>query len=96
MTWRLECGACGRDVPKPLATVCPDCEKPLLARYDLASLDGATLKEAWSARPDGMWKYRELMPLEPEEAPVTRAVRSSAAALLTAPARWAWMRNPAR
>ncbi|WP_419941692.1 threonine synthase [Candidatus Palauibacter sp.] len=71
MSWRLECGACGRLAARPLATVCPDCGKPLLARYDLADLDGEALRRAWAARPAGMWRYREIMPLDPDEEPVT-------------------------
>ena len=43
--------------------------KPLLARYDLAAirLDAATL----AARPGGMWKWRELLPLPEGVEPVT-------------------------
>ncbi len=69
--WRLECGDCGADVPTEDATVCPSCEKPLLVRYDLTSLDGAGLKTAWSTRRGGMWRYRELLPLHEGEHPVT-------------------------
>ena len=71
MSWHLECGACGKEAVKPLATVCPDCEKPLLARYNLKELDFEQLQETWAKRPPGMWRYRELMPLENGEAPVT-------------------------
>tara|TARA_B100001123_G_C15270229_1_gene1010027 strand:- start:420 stop:1553 length:1134 start_codon:yes stop_codon:yes gene_type:complete len=71
MSWHLECGACGKKAVKPLATVCPDCEKPLLARYNLKELNLEHLQETWAKRPPGMWRYRELMPLENDEAPVT-------------------------
>ncbi|WP_420634709.1 threonine synthase [Candidatus Palauibacter sp.] len=71
MSWRLECGACGRPVPRGLATVCPDCGKPLLARYELGTLDGEALRRAWARRPADMWRYREIMPLEADEAPAT-------------------------
>ena len=71
MSWRLECGLCGRTVARGLATVCPDCGKPLLARYDLGALDGEALQRAWAGRQGGMWRFREIMPVEPNEAPVT-------------------------
>ena len=71
MSWRLECGLCGRPVARGLATVCPDCGKPLLARYDLGALDGEALQRAWAGRQGGMWRFREIMPVEPNEAPVT-------------------------
>ena len=71
MSWRLECGLCGRPVARGLATVCPDCGKPLLARYDLRALDGEALRRAWAGRQGGMWRFREIMPVEPNEGPVT-------------------------
>ncbi|MDE2880154.1 threonine synthase [Candidatus Palauibacter soopunensis] len=71
MSWRLECGLCGRPVARGLATVCPDCGKPLLARYDLGALDGEALRRAWARRQGGMWRFREIMPVEPNEDPVT-------------------------
>jgi len=69
--WRLECGACGREAPRAGATVCPTCAKPLLARYDASASDGEALRRAWSARRDGMWRFREILPLGEDEAPVT-------------------------
>ncbi len=71
MSWRLECGACGRGVARPLATVCPDCQKPLLVRYDLEELDGEDLKRTWAGRNAGMWRYEEIMPLDNHERPIT-------------------------
>src|SRR3954469_2880748 len=37
--------------------------KPLLVRYDLAGVKKALTKEALRERPDGMWKWRELLPV---------------------------------
>jgi len=73
MSWRLECGLCERPVARGLATVCPDpdCGKPLLARYDLGALNGEALRRAWTGRQGGMWRFREIMPVEPNEDPVT-------------------------
>ena len=37
--------------------------KPLLVRYDLASVRGALTKDALRARPADLWRYRELLPV---------------------------------
>src|SRR5438874_12270351 len=37
--------------------------KPLLVRYDLAGVKRALTKEALKQRPDGLWKWRELLPV---------------------------------
>ena len=37
--------------------------KPLLVRYDLAGVKKALTKEALKERPDGLWKWRELLPV---------------------------------
>lgn len=72
-SFRLECGACARTSdPTPLATLCPDCGSPQLVRYSIVE-DGANsnLREIWAARSDRMWRFRELLPLLPGEAPVS-------------------------
>ena len=37
--------------------------KPLLVRYDLAGVKQALTKDALKQRPDGLWKWRELLPV---------------------------------
>lgn len=70
-TERLECGACGAgEVAVPRASICPECGKPLLARY-AAERDPVALTRSWSGRPRGMWRFRELLPLRPGEEPVS-------------------------
>jgi threonine synthase len=70
-TERLECGACGaREEAAPRASICPECGKPLLARY-AAERDPVALTRSWSGRPRGMWRFRELLPLRPGEEPVS-------------------------
>ena len=73
--WSLECGACGFSRnPEPADTVCPECGKPFLVRYDLSDCDGNALREIWrSRRGGGMWRFRELLPLHAGEEPVTLA-----------------------
>ncbi len=69
----LVCGACGREGEAlPLATLCPDCGRPQLVRYGAPRKDpGRDLAGAWRARPRGMWRFREILPLRAGESPVT-------------------------
>lgn len=71
-TFHLECSFCRRVAPAPpRATVCADCGKPLLVRYALDGLAGAGLPERWDRRSEGMWRFRDLLPLRSGEEPVT-------------------------
>ena len=45
--------------------------KPLLARYDLAAVAKLLTREVIAARPAGMWKWRELLPLPADADPVS-------------------------
>ena len=45
--------------------------KPLLARYDLAAVAKLLTREVIAARPAGMWKWRELLPLPEGAEPVS-------------------------
>jgi threonine synthase len=54
-----------------LLTVCAACGQMLAVRYDLARAAAAVTKDALSRRPPGMYRFRELLPLAPGEAPVT-------------------------
>ena len=67
--------------------------KPLLVRYDLEAVSAALTRETLAARPAGMWRWRELLPLparaEPvslgeAETPVLPLPRTAAAAGATA------------
>jgi threonine synthase len=62
----LECARCGHCLPADkLANVCPLCGSPLLVRYDLASIRAAITRDDFRSRPETMWRYRELLPVEP-------------------------------
>ena len=68
--WFLECSSCGlRASPEGLPGVCEACGAPYLVRY--RSLPAPETKQALAARPWTMWRYREWLPLQDEEAPVT-------------------------
>ncbi len=59
----LECSACGARHPADrLIGLCSACEKPLLARYDLAAARGVMTREAVAPRPPDLWRYREVLP----------------------------------
>jgi threonine synthase len=60
----LECGRCGErlDADRPW-NLCPRCQKPLLARYDLDAARAAVSPADLAGREPTMWRYRELLPV---------------------------------
>jgi len=68
----VECTVCGRHHdPKRLLTVCEQCGQMLAVRYDLPRVAAAVSKDALLRRPPGMYRLRELTPLDAGEEPVT-------------------------
>jgi threonine synthase len=60
----LECGMCGTKVEADrLWNLCPQCQKPLLARYDLRAARKALDRDRLMEREPNMWRYGELMPV---------------------------------
>jgi threonine synthase len=60
----LECGHCHHSLDADrLWNLCPDCTKPLLARYDLAAARRGIDRDAFAARESTLWRYRELLPV---------------------------------
>jgi threonine synthase len=68
----VECTICGahHDV-KRLLTVCEKCGQMLAVRYDLARVTASVTKDALRLRAPGMYRFRELTPLDDAERPVT-------------------------
>ncbi len=60
----LQCSHCERvfDADQ-LIRVCPECELPLLARYDLAKAAAELDRDALPCRPASMWRFHELLPV---------------------------------
>ncbi len=60
----LECSLCGKryDAEK-LQSLCPDCRRPLLARYDLEAARRGLSREDVARGPSSLWRYRELLPV---------------------------------
>jgi threonine synthase len=68
----LECSACGHRLePQRPWQLCPTCEHPLLARYDLDGIGRAVSRAELERRPAGMWRYRELLPLRDPDGAVS-------------------------
>ena len=60
----LECGLCGERLEADrLWNLCPKCQKPLLARYDLRAARTALNRAEVSRREPNLWRYRELLPV---------------------------------
>src|SRR5437660_8634904 len=68
----VECTICSaRHDAKRLLTVCERCGQMLAVRYNLSRINASVTKDALRARPHGMYRFRELTPLDEGEAPVT-------------------------
>ena len=71
----LKCAMCGQELEADrLWNLCPACDRPLLARYDLEAASRALTREEIAGReanpsgralPSGrsLWRYRELLPV---------------------------------
>ena len=68
----VECTVCGhRHDAKSVLSVCERCGQMLAVRYDLERVRASVTKDALRARPPGMYRFRELTPLDDGEEPVT-------------------------
>ncbi len=68
----VECTVCGhRHDPKRLLTVCERCGQMLAVRYDLVRVRAHVTKDDLARRAPGMYRFRELTPLDDGEEPVT-------------------------
>jgi threonine synthase len=65
----LECGACGATHPgNVLMNLCPECSKPLLARYRLDEAAKTMTPEALTERSSDLWRYEEVLPVQDDAA----------------------------
>jgi len=60
----LECSLCGKtyDADK-LRNLCPECRRPLLARYDLDTVRRVLPRDDLTRRPATLWRYLEVLPV---------------------------------
>ncbi len=64
INWSLSCPRCGSELDASrVRSMCPKCNEPLLFEPDLSELQGALSPEELAARPTGVWRYRELLPV---------------------------------
>ena len=68
----LECARCGQRLPpdRP-AGLCPDCNGPLLARYDLEAAGRVFRPSDLAGRPTSLWRYWEVLPVQDPAGVVT-------------------------
>ncbi|MCE2490963.1 MAG: threonine synthase [Anaerolineae bacterium] len=60
----LECGWCGSVWPADrLTNLCPDCARPLLARYDIKQAGRSLTPDSLLRRPANLWRYSEMLPV---------------------------------
>jgi threonine synthase len=62
----LKCRECGRLYPKEVVFVCEYCFGSVEVDYDYDAIRRVLTKAAVAARPQSLWRYRELLPIEGE------------------------------
>ena len=62
----LKCRECGRKYPKEAVHVCDFDFGPLEAAYDYDAIRPVLTRAAIESRPESMWRYRELLPIDHE------------------------------
>jgi threonine synthase len=62
----LKCRECGKLYPKEAIHVCDFDFGPLEAAYDYAAIGKVLTREVIQSRPQSMWRYRELLPIDSE------------------------------
>ena len=68
----LECSSCGLQHDRSrLQNLCTSCGKPLLAIVDLAAASRTLTRESLATRDKSLWRYREVLPLPDDVAPVS-------------------------
>ncbi|KAF0110401.1 MAG: threonine synthase [Chloroflexi bacterium] len=66
--YRLVCPVCGSQFdPTIVQTYCSSCNSPILTEYDLGSLGKILEPETVAERPRGIWRWRELLPINEEK-----------------------------
>jgi threonine synthase len=60
----LKCRECGRLYEKQAIHICEYDFGPLEAAYDYEAIRGSISRELFAARPQSMWRYRELLPID--------------------------------
>ncbi len=68
----LECSHCGHAYDADqLIRLCPQCELPLLARYDIEKAKANVDRDALASRPADMWRFHEMLPVHDPDNMIT-------------------------
>ena len=62
----LKCRECGQEYAIEPTHVCEFCFGPLEVAYDYEKLEGKFTRELIESRPQTMWRYKELLPIDGE------------------------------
>ena len=62
----LKCRECGREYPVESIYVCEFCFGPLEVAYDYEGIKKVLTRDAILSRPQNLWRYRELLPIDGE------------------------------
>jgi threonine synthase len=65
----LKCKECGNTAPVSPVHVCDACFGPYEVEYDYPRMKGKVTRQSIESRPQNLWRYRDLLPIEGE--PVT-------------------------
>lgn len=69
MRHSLQCINCDSNYgPQQIVYTCEECGGLLEVRYDYEEIGKSLDVEAWSKRPEGVWRYRELLPVDSSRA----------------------------
>lgn len=61
----LRCGWCSRAFPRDeVASFCPDCSRPILARFHFSVSLGDEVGRGLSTERKGLWRFRRLLPVQ--------------------------------
>ena len=67
----LECGLTGTRYPANTVQGLSEAGRPLLVRYDLDAVGKALSRDSLAERTEGLWRYRELLPVRETENRIT-------------------------
>ncbi|MBV8086887.1 MAG: threonine synthase [Chloroflexi bacterium] len=66
----LKCKECGRRYPETALHVCEFCFGPLEVEYDYEVIRDRVSRAAIEAGPRSMWRYKDFLPVQPDDQPV--------------------------
>ena len=66
MNFNLRCHLCQTAFPATALWVCDKCLGPLEVTYDYETIAKGLSRELIESRPESLWRYRELLPIEGE------------------------------